>query len=92
MAQKYLTTSTSVGDSGSQTIGKRIFITGDQAVNTVGTVTLLTGGSGGTAVWKAYMDGGSCGQFDLPSNLVFDYVTIANVEVCIEYYKQHGKA
>lgn len=90
MATKYMTASGAVGTSGAQVLGKRIFITGDQAVNTVGTVELKTGGSGGTTVWKAYMDGGSCGQFDLPSNFAFDYVTISNVEICLEYYKQHG--
>jgi hypothetical protein len=89
MAQKYLTASAAIGTSGSQTIARKIFVTGDQAVNTIGTVALSTGGSGGTVVWKCYMDGGSNGQFTLP-NIVCDYVTISNVEVNIEYYKQHG--
>ena len=89
MANKYMTASDAVGASGDYNIASRIFITGDQAVGTVGTVSLKQGGSGGTDVWKAYMDGGGCGQFSIP-NLVFDYVTISNVEICIEYFKQHG--
>jgi len=91
MASKYMTASGAVGASGDNNQASRIFITGDKAVATVGTISLKQGGSGGTDVWKAYMDGGSCGQFSIP-NIVFDYVTISNVEICIEFYKQHGKA
>ena len=91
MANKYMTASGAVGASGDNNQASRIFITGDQAVATVGTISLKQGGSGGTDVWKAYMDGGSCGQFTIP-NIVFDYVTISNVEVCLEFYKQHGVA
>jgi hypothetical protein len=89
MSNKYMTASAAIGSSGDNNVATRIFITGDQAVSTVGTVTLFTGGASGTAQWKAYMDGGGCGQFSLP-NVVFDYVTIANVEIEIEYFKQHG--
>jgi hypothetical protein len=90
MATKYMTASAALGASGAHVKGSRIFITGDQAVGTVGTLELKTGGAAGSTVWKAYMDGGSCGQYRLPANLVFDYVTISNVEICIEYYKPHG--
>jgi len=91
MASKYMTASGAVGASGDNNQASRIFITGDQAVNTVGTVSLKQGGSAGTDVWKAYADGGTSGQFSIP-NIVFDYVTISNVEICLEFYKQHGKA
>ena len=91
MASKYMTASAGIGSSGDNNVASRIFVTGDQAVNTIGTVILKTGGTSGTAVWKCYMDGGGSGQFSLP-NLVFDYVTISNVEVCIDYFKQHGFA
>ena len=90
MANQYMTASAAIGTAaGYQNRASRIFITGDQAVETVGSVTLKTGGTSGTAMWKAFMDGGSSGQFTIP-NVQFDYVTIDNVEVCIEYYKAHG--
>lgn len=91
MADKYMTASAAVGASGDYNKASRIFVSGDQAVSTVGTVELKQGGASGTTVWKCYMDGGSNGQFTIP-NIVFDYVTIANVEICLEYYKMHGKA
>ena len=90
MAHKYLEASASFGTSGSQTIAKRITISGSAAVNTVGTVELKTGGTGGTKVWKMFIDGGKCTQIKLPSNLTADYCTIANAVVFLEYYKQHG--
>lgn len=89
MASKYMTASAAVGSSGDNNSASRIFVTGDQAVNTIGTVSLQTGGASGTTVWKCYADGGTSGQFSIP-NIVFDYVTISNVEICIEYFKQHG--
>jgi hypothetical protein len=91
MPSKYMTASAAIGSSGDNNVATKILVSGDQAVNTVGTVELKQGGSSGTTVWKCYMDGGSNGQFSIP-NLVFDYVTISNVEICLEYYKQHGKA
>jgi hypothetical protein len=90
MAYKYLTSSAAVGTSGSNTKGRRITVSGDAAVGTVGTCTLLTGGAGGTAVWKVYLDGGQSRQYDLAADMVFDYVAISNVEVMLEYYKVHG--
>ena len=92
MAHKYLEASASVGTSGGQTLGKRITISGSAAVNTVGTVELKTGGASGTKAWKMFIDGGKCVQLSLPTNLSFDYVTIANATVLVEYYKEHGKA
>ena len=90
MAHKYLAASAAVGTSGSQTLGRRITISGSAAVNTVGTVELKTGGTGGTGVWKMFIDGGKCVQLELPSQLCFDFVTIANATVFVEYFKQHG--
>jgi hypothetical protein len=90
MANLYMTASAAVGTaSGYQNRASKIMITGDQAVATIGSVILKQDGTGGTAVWKCYMDGGSSGQFTIP-NIQFDYVTIDNVEVCIEFYKAHG--
>jgi len=91
MAKVYMTASAAVGTAaGYQNRASKIFITGDQAVNTIGTVSLKQNGSAGTDVWKAYMDGGQSGQFSIP-NVQFDYVTISNVEICLEFYKAHGK-
>ena len=89
MAHKFMTATTVIGSLGDQNLAKRITISGDQVVTTVGTVVLSTNG---TTVFKAYVEGGQTVQLNLPSQMAFDTVTITNVEVLMEYYKVHGKA
>lgn len=89
MATVYKEASAAIGTSGGQTKGKRILVSGSHATN-IGTAELKTGGAAGTTVWKVFMGPGEAHQFELPANIVFDYLTIADVVVTLEYYKPHG--
>ena len=92
MANTYLAASAAVGTAaGYQNRASRLQYSGSAAVNTVGTIELKQGGSGGTTVWKVFVDGGKSAQCSIP-NIQFDYVTIANAVCTIEFYKAHGKA
>jgi len=87
-----MTASAAVGASGDYNQCHKLLVSGvDPGATDPGTVALKQGGASGTTVFSCRILFGHSDQFTLP-NIVFDYVTLTDASVVIEYYKQHGKA
>ena len=85
MAKKFMTSSGSIGTSGANTSIKRIVISGNHATE-MGSISIQTGGSGGTVVVTFYVQAGDTIPIRLP-NLVGDYISLTNCNCLVEYYK-----
>jgi hypothetical protein len=91
MANTYMTASAAVGTAaGYQNRASKISISGiDPGKTDPAIVSLEQGGASGTTVWSANVLYGHGIQMTIP-NIQFDYVTIADAAVVIEFYKSHG--
>jgi hypothetical protein len=83
MQNKTLTSSGAIGTSGANVRVYKVILAGGA---TLGTLTLKTGGSGGTQVGPILQVQNGTEEINLPG-LVCDYATIANCEVLIGFAK-----
>ena len=93
MANTYMTASAAVGTAaGYQNRLSKIAVSGiDPGATDPGIISIQQGGSAGTTVWSTNVLYGHGFQMTIP-NIQFDYVTIADAAVVIEFYKAHGKS
>lgn len=86
MQNTSLTSSGAISTSGNNTRVYKVVVAGDHATN-IGSLTLKTGGSGGTQVGpRIFVRAGETVEINLPG-LVADYATLADVEVLIGFAK-----